>query len=566
MTDSRATDASRALVARLQGILERRTSRPVALKETHISWVLLTDRLALKLKKPLRLPFLDFGTAALRRRACEEELRLNRRLAPGLYRRVLPVRGTRDAPTFGGIGADIDAVVCMRRFPDGALLGERIAAGRLLPWHVGRLAVRIARFHEAAEVVRDDGGDAAERAANPVEALLAQLAATQPASWNAMAARWLAGRRLALAPAWRERLASGAIRECHGDLHLANAVVLGEDVTAFDCIEFDPALGRIDVMSDVAFMTMDLQAHGRPDQAHRFLDAYLEGRGDHGGLRVLRFYEVCRALVRALVARLSPPAARGDAPDYLGLATRWMTQPDETPRLAILCGLAGSGKSTLAGRLVQDTGASGWFGAAVVRRRGAAGLARAQMRFAWRIAASGCQEVCGACVASSRRGAAWVGSRRSKAPSVLSTSIGGRAMKILIAADGSDYTRRMLDYLASHEWLRSGHVLSVLAVVFPLPHRAAAFASEDIVQTYYFDDAEQVLRPIREFLKTHGIEAECVYRIGHPAECIAHAAQDGGHDLVVMGSHGHGAVASLVLGSVATKVIASCKTPVLLVR
>jgi nucleotide-binding universal stress UspA family protein len=139
-------------------------------------------------------------------------------------------------------------------------------------------------------------------------------------------------------------------------------------------------------------------------------------------------------------------------------------------------------------------------------------------------------------------------------------------MKILIAADGSDYTRRMLDYLAAHEWLRSGHTLRVLTVVLPLPHRAAAFAGSDLARTYYVDDAEQVLRPLREFMKTHGVDAEFDYRIGQPAERIAGAAVDGAHDLVVMGSHGHGAVASLVLGSVAMKVVAACKIPVLLVR
>jgi nucleotide-binding universal stress UspA family protein len=139
-------------------------------------------------------------------------------------------------------------------------------------------------------------------------------------------------------------------------------------------------------------------------------------------------------------------------------------------------------------------------------------------------------------------------------------------MKILIAIDGSDYTRRMLDYLASHDWLCSGHALTVLAVVLPLPHRAAAFAGRDLAQSYYEDDAEQILRPVREFLQAHGLEASFVHKIGHPAECIARTATEGGYDLVVLGSHGHGTMGNLVLGSVATKVLASCKTPTLLIR
>lgn len=139
-------------------------------------------------------------------------------------------------------------------------------------------------------------------------------------------------------------------------------------------------------------------------------------------------------------------------------------------------------------------------------------------------------------------------------------------MKILIAVDGSDFTRRMLDYLAAHDWLRTGHELTVLTVAYPLPHRAAAFAGEELVQTYYADDAELVLRPVREFLQAHGIGAECVYRVGHPGERIARFAQAGAFDLVVLGSHGHGTIANLVLGSVATKVLASCSTPTLLIR
>jgi nucleotide-binding universal stress UspA family protein len=139
-------------------------------------------------------------------------------------------------------------------------------------------------------------------------------------------------------------------------------------------------------------------------------------------------------------------------------------------------------------------------------------------------------------------------------------------MKILIAADGSDYTRRMLEYLAAHDWLRAGHSITVLTVVLPLPHRAAAFAGPDLAAGYYRDDAEQVLGPVRAFLQANAVGAELYSEIGHPADCIARRARDGGFDLVVMGSHGHGAVASIVLGSVATKVLARCTTPVLLIR
>jgi nucleotide-binding universal stress UspA family protein len=139
-------------------------------------------------------------------------------------------------------------------------------------------------------------------------------------------------------------------------------------------------------------------------------------------------------------------------------------------------------------------------------------------------------------------------------------------MQILIAVDGSPYTQRVLDYLASHDWLCAGQALTVLAVVAPLPHRAAAFAGRDLAQSYYEDDAEQVLRPVRDFLQAQGVEAAYVHKVGHPAECIARTASEGGFDLVVLGSHGHGTVGNLVLGSVATKVLALCRTPALLIR
>lgn len=139
-------------------------------------------------------------------------------------------------------------------------------------------------------------------------------------------------------------------------------------------------------------------------------------------------------------------------------------------------------------------------------------------------------------------------------------------MKILFAVDGSDFTRRALDYLATHDWLRRGNVLSVFTVVLPVPHRAAAMAGPALTHGYYRDDAEVALRPAREALAAGGTQAEFSWEMGHPAEVIANKATRDGFDLIVMGSHGHGALANVVLGSVATQVLARCKVPVLLLR
>ena len=139
-------------------------------------------------------------------------------------------------------------------------------------------------------------------------------------------------------------------------------------------------------------------------------------------------------------------------------------------------------------------------------------------------------------------------------------------MKILLAVDGSQFTQRMTNYLASHAWLTSGNTFTVFDTVLPVPHRAAAFVGLDTVKLYYADDARVVLDPVREFLQSHGVQAEYVHKVGHPAEEIARYADQHGFDLVMMGSHGHGLLTNLVMGSVATKVLAQCKVPLLLVR
>lgn len=341
----------RALRARLQAD----TGAPVDLIETHISWVLLAGGHAYKVKKPVRLPFVDFSSLAARRRYCDEELRLNRRLAPSLYLGVLPVCGSAEAPRLGGAGAPLDYAVQMRRFPRGALLSERVRDGRLLPRDLDRLAQRVADFHRLAPAVPAElPFGTPHRMVQPVRDVLDRLAPHADAATLATLRRWVDAHAATLAGEFAARCAGGAVRECHGDLHLANTVVDGDDVTAFDCIEFDPALRWTDVMADVGFLTMDLKAHGRADLAWRFLDAYLQRSGDYAGLQVLRYYEVYRALVRALVSSLRPD---DDGPDYLACARRLAENAALAPRLMITHGLSGSGKTTVSGLLLEAAGA-----------------------------------------------------------------------------------------------------------------------------------------------------------------------------------------------------------------
>ncbi len=140
-------------------------------------------------------------------------------------------------------------------------------------------------------------------------------------------------------------------------------------------------------------------------------------------------------------------------------------------------------------------------------------------------------------------------------------------VKILLAVDGSAYTRKMLAYLTTHEDLFATHnVYTVLTVQPALPPRARASLGKEIVDSYYAEEVDKVLTPVSKFLQRHGIDAKSSWKIGPAGECIAKLAETGKFDLLVMGSHGHGSLVSLVMGSVATKVLSSCKVPVLLIR
>lgn len=343
----------------LRAHLETALGRRVALVETHISWVLLDGEHAWKIKKPVTLGFVDFARLDARRACCEEELRLNRRLAPELYLDVVPIRGRAQAPRFHGEGAPIEYAVRMRQFAPGALFSERLAAGTLDADAVERFAVRLAAFQSAAPAAGDDvPWGSAQRVRADTALALDGIAAARPSSaWvDAMRERFEA-EASRLAPVFERRRRQGWVREGHGDLHLANVVVLDSQVTAFDCIEFDPGLRWIDVQNDAAFLAMDLLAHDRADLAFRFLDAWLGALGDYEGLPVLRYYLAYRAVVRELVASIRG-GPRGDSsagPRYAGLASTLLES--RRPRLLITHGVSGSGKSHAARRLLERSGA-----------------------------------------------------------------------------------------------------------------------------------------------------------------------------------------------------------------
>lgn len=371
-----------------QSIGEGRTFEAgVEVIETHVSFILLAGDRAFKIKKPLVLPFLDFSTLERRRVACEDELRLNRRTAPELYLRVVALTGSPEAPrlvaatdseTAAEGGEPIEFAVEMRRFDPDALFSKRLAEGRIEAEQVDALAERIAVFHASLAGSPAEDGAAGTKPADPSSPTdpseepaariarrnLAELRTLAPTSMRERIeglGRWLDEEIVRVAPGLAARRRAGFVRECHGDLHLANVALVDGRPVLFDCLEFDRALRQIDVLDEAAFAFMDFHAHDRPDFAARFLNAYLERTGDYEGVVGLRLFAVHRALVRlkvalirsgqSQIASLVDAAARPEIERPLAVAERLVR--DRVARLVVTCGLAGSGKTTVSSRLVE---------------------------------------------------------------------------------------------------------------------------------------------------------------------------------------------------------------------
>lgn len=334
----------------------------IRLLETHISWVLLAGDFVYKIKKPVDFGFLDFSELAQRQLFCREELRLNRRLAPSLYLDVVGIGGSPRQPVFDAEPA-FEYAVKMQRFAEEDLLDHVLARGALTRQHMQRLAETLFEFHAGLPpAAADSGYGDAEAVALPARQNFQQLALLLD---EPHAAR-LAGLRAAseqeftaCRALFEQRLRAGRVRECHGDLHLGNIVLLDGQPTPFDGIEFNPALRWIDVMNDIAFLLMDLQRRLRPDLAYAFLNAYLQAGGDYGGLGVLRFYLGYRAMVMAKVsairaAQLGGQDGLGQCGHYLDLAERFYRAPETG--LLITHGLPGCGKTTVSQLVLERLG------------------------------------------------------------------------------------------------------------------------------------------------------------------------------------------------------------------
>lgn len=338
----------------------------IQLLQTHSSWVILTGPYAYKIKKPVNFGFLDFSTLALRQHDSEEELRLNRRLAPDLYLDLQPVHGPAEQASFRGDGPVIDVAVRMRQFDQGQLLTAVVEREGLQPEAIDALADELAAFQRQAAVAPAGGPfgtPAAVRA--PVDDNLTALGDEQAiAAAVAELRRWVDATFQQLESTFRQRLEQGRIREGHGDLHLGNMLLEEGRIRVFDCLEFNPALRWIDGISELAFLVMDLAGRGCGPSAIRLLNRWLETSGDGEGLRTWRWYSVYRALVRAKVAHLRArqrgqdsivQAAVQERDRYLDLAGQWAGR--RSPGLVLMHGVSGSGKSWLSAQLAEALGA-----------------------------------------------------------------------------------------------------------------------------------------------------------------------------------------------------------------
>ncbi len=358
--------------------LSRKCAFPMAaeditVRQTHISMVFLAGDVVYKVKKAVKLPFLDFSTVELRHHFCEEEIRVNRPWAPGVYLGVFPITREADGLRFEGSGPVVDWAVKMQRLPESATLRSRLQNGQLQLTDLERTAKQIAAVHNQARSMAPAAASAADAEFRRYWAENWEFAETLSADiahsdvWrrlSVLANEWMQRHESTLT----QRALDGRIRDVHGDLRLEHIFLFPErpspnDLVIIDGIEFSESLRRIDLVADIAFLVMELSFAGRRDWARSFAAAWFSEMQDDTGNEILPLFAVYRSAIRGKVAALL--AAEPEAPEQARAAAiersraHWLwclselEDPDRRPALILVSGLPGTGKSTLSRELAD---------------------------------------------------------------------------------------------------------------------------------------------------------------------------------------------------------------------
>jgi len=355
----------------------------IQLLETHISWIVLTGPFAYKLKKPVKFDFVDYSTLNRRKSFCEKEIKLNRRYAPEVYLGVVPVFktekgirvGNEHEPADGSEDTTIEYAVKMHQFPQGSILANQLQSPNLTCASVERFGKDVGKFHAAIELAPPTLPVAQTKrilkdARDNFTSLAVNLRDDERQSQIDELGKWTNNQFDYLSDLMLQRLKSGKVRNCHGDLHTKNIIKLDNRLVPFDGIEFNEALQWNDLISEIAFPVVDLIARGRSDLGWRLLNGWLEFTGDYGGLPLLRFYLVYRAMVRAKVTALNPKnrsvrecdhVTNGHKQCAAGAWDKYFRAARQIafatkPFLWITHGVSGSGKTTKANRAIEKLG------------------------------------------------------------------------------------------------------------------------------------------------------------------------------------------------------------------
>lgn len=343
---------------------------PIQLMQTHVSYVFLTGDYAYKVKKPVNFGFLDFSTLAARQHFCLEEIAMNRQNAPEIYLDVLPITQTDDQFALNGTGQAVEYAIKMREFPQDDLFISLFEQGKLTEAYMQELGRVVAQFHALAQTndyIRSFGEVAQIRQAidenyQQTEKYIGGPQTQEQFTETKQFTDTFFEQQQEL---FKSRIEHDKIKECHGDLHLRNICLWNNKIQLFDRIEFNEPFRFVDVMYDIAFAVMDLEARDSKELGNAFLNTYVEQTDDWLGLQVLPLYLSRQAYVRAKVTSFllddagvpeeAKKAAMVTAADYYKLA--WNYTQKRQGRLILMSGLSGSGKTTVARHLARKLGA-----------------------------------------------------------------------------------------------------------------------------------------------------------------------------------------------------------------